>query len=83
MKDVKIYTWSYCPYCKKAKALLDSLGVNYTEEVIDGDDEKREALSNITGIKSVPHIFVADKFIGGSDDLHKLHESGKLREILG
>ena len=37
-KSVEIYTWSTCPYCMRAKQLLDSKGVNYTEYSIDGDD---------------------------------------------
>jgi glutaredoxin 3 len=82
MKDVKIYTWTTCPYCIRAKKLLSNKGVKYSEVVIDGDREALSELKKITGIGSVPQIFVDDKFIGGCDDLHELEASGELDKLL-
>ncbi len=73
MKDVTIYTWSYCPFCQKAKGLLEREGIAFTEHVIDGDQAAFDALKQKTGMGSVPQIFAGDHFIGGCDDLHALH----------
>lgn len=73
MKKVVIYTWRYCPFCHKAKALLDREKIQYDEIVIDGNEEARQKLKKKTGSGSVPQIFVDDVFIGGCDELHQLH----------
>jgi glutaredoxin 3 len=84
MAKIEIYTWSTCPYCTKAKALLDSKGAAYTNHDISGDDAARAKMIKRTGgPKSVPQIFVDDKHYGGCDDLHALDRSGKLDGILG
>ncbi len=73
MKKVEIYTWHFCPYCVRAKALLDKEGIAYTEHEISGDSSALEALKKKTGSGTVPQIFVEGEFIGGCDDLHALH----------
>lgn len=84
-KSVEIYTWSYCPYCQRAKALLDSKGVKYTEYVLDGDEDARAKMSKRAhGRRSVPQIFVdKDHHVGGCDDLHALDAKGELDALLG
>lgn len=84
-KNVEIYTWSTCPYCRRAKALLDEKGVKYTEYVIDGDEEAREKMSQRAGgRRTVPQIFVdTTHHVGGSDDLLALESEGKLDNLLG
>ena len=79
---IKIYTANYCPYCEKAILLLFKKGVDF--EVCDATDNKvlRESLTAETGCKTVPQIFVNDKFIGGFSDLSQLDNSGKLDMIL-
>lgn len=74
MKKVVVYTWRYCPFCVKAKGLLDRENIQYDEIVIDGDEEARMKLKKQTGSGSVPQIFVDDVFIGGCDELHALYE---------
>ncbi len=81
MKKVKIYCWTHCPYCIKAKQLLKQKGVPYDEIVIDGDEEALRKLKAQTGSGSVPQIFVDDIFIGGCDDMHQLDEIGKFEEV--
>lgn len=84
MAKIEIYTWSTCPYCTKAKALLDSKGVDYTNHDITGDDGARAKMIERTGgPKSVPQVFVNDKHYGGCDDIHALDAQGKLDGILG
>lgn len=83
MAKVEIYTWSTCPFCRKAKALLEQKSVKYTEYDITGDDEKRKKMIQRTGgPKSVPQIFINDRHIGGCDDLYNLEDKGELDRLL-
>lgn len=83
MAKIEIYTWSTCPFCKRAKALLDSKGAEYTEYDITGDEAARAKMVERTGgPKSVPQIFVDDDLIGGCDDIHALDKQGKLDPML-
>lgn len=81
--NVEIYTWSTCPFCIRAKALLNKKEVNYQEYAIDGDDIEREKMANRAhGRNTLPQIFISDKHIGGCDDLHRLEAQGKLDKLL-
>lgn len=81
--NVEIYTWSTCPFCIRAKALLDRKGVEYTEYVIDGDESARADMAErANGRRSVPQVFINDRHIGGCDDLYALNSQGKLDELL-
>ncbi|MGB1077626.1 MAG: glutaredoxin 3 [Bdellovibrionales bacterium] len=83
MAKVEIYTWSTCPFCTRAKKLLDRKGVEYTNYDITGDDQARAKMIERTGgPKSVPQIFINDQHIGGCDDLHELDYDGKLTPLL-
>ena len=83
MKKVIIYTKEICPYCVKAKKLLDKKLVSYEEIDITGQDDMRENLIALSGgRKTVPQIFIGDYHIGGCDDLYALENAGKLDEIL-
>jgi glutaredoxin 3 len=82
--NIEIYTWRSCPYCIRAKALLKSKGVEFTEYAIDGDEQARSKMSDrANGKRSVPQIFIDDAYVGGCDDLHDLDDSGKLDPLLG
>jgi len=78
MKSIKVYTTRVCPYCEHAKRLLKSLDLNYEEIGLDRDPELRAKLSEENGgWRTVPMIFVGEEFIGGFDDLKKLHDRGE------
>lgn len=80
---VEIYTWSSCPFCIQAKALLDHKGVEYTEYAIDGDEDARAEMSQrANGRRSLPQTFINDQHIGGCDDLYALDTQGKLDSLL-
>jgi len=80
---IEIYTWQTCPYCRRAKALLDSKGVTYQEISVDGDEAARDAMSKRTGgSRSVPQIFINGQHIGGCDDLHALDAKAGLDPLL-
>ncbi|NEN91661.1 MAG: glutaredoxin 3 [Okeania sp. SIO3H1] len=81
--NVEIYTWSSCPFCIRAKALLDRKQVSYQEYAIDGDDVERENMAaRANGRRSLPQIFINDQHIGGCDDLYELETEGKLDKLL-
>ncbi len=82
-KKVEIYTWTYCPFCIRAKALLDKKGVDYEDYVIDGDEEARDIMAERSnGKRSLPQIFISDRHIGGCDDLYALERQGELDSLL-
>ena len=84
MKKVEIYTWASCPFCLRAKALLERKGVNYIEHAIDGDQKARDSMAaRSNGRTTVPQIFINDKAIGGCDDLHELEQNKQLDPLLG
>ncbi|TVQ53868.1 MAG: glutaredoxin 3 [Spirulina sp. DLM2.Bin59] len=81
--NVEIYTWSSCPFCLRAKALLNQKGVEYQEYVIDGDEAARSQMAQrARGRRSVPQIFINDQHIGGCDDIYDLEADGELDAIL-
>ena len=81
-KRVTLYVWSYCPYCKRALALLQQKGIAYEEISIDGDAHAFESLAVQTGQRSVPFIFIDDAFIGGFDQLNALNRENKLEFLI-
>ncbi len=83
MANVEIYTWKTCPFCIRAKGLLDDKGVEYTEYAIDGDDAARNKMADRSnGRRSLPQIFINDVHVGGCDDIHALEATGKLDVLL-
>ncbi|WBU59775.1 glutaredoxin 3 [Paracoccus albus] len=83
MADVEIYTTPTCPFCLAAKRLLDSKGVAFREIDVSKDPADREAMmQRANGKRSVPQIFIGDRHVGGSDDLHELDRNGKLDPLL-
>ncbi|MCB8875475.1 glutaredoxin 3 [Acidisoma silvae] len=82
MAQIEIYTQPYCPYCTRAKALLDSKGAAYKEiDAPNGTPERAESRTR-TGRTSVPQIFIDGKHIGGCDDLVALDRQGGLDPVL-
>jgi glutaredoxin 3 len=81
---IEIYTQWGCPYCVRAKALLDAKGVAYREIDVTMDASlRREMAARSPGARTVPQVFVDDQALGGSDDIHALDDAGKLDAILG
>lgn len=77
--NVEIYTWSSCPFCLRAKALLTQKNIPFTEYAIDGDEAARDEMAErANGKRSMPQIFINDNSIGGCDELHALEKEGKL-----
>ena len=79
---VVIYTTGWCGYCARAKKLLESKGVAYTEIDVESAAGKRAEMQERSGRRSVPQIFIGDSHVGGCDDLHALESEGKLDALL-
>ena len=84
MKPVRMYLTQTCPYCIRAKALLQQRGVSHIEEVrVDLEPAQRTRMMQLTGRRTVPQIFIGDTHVGGCDDLVDLDRSGGLLPLLG
>uniref|UniRef100_B8HMC6 Glutaredoxin n=1 Tax=Cyanothece sp. (strain PCC 7425 / ATCC 29141) TaxID=395961 RepID=B8HMC6_CYAP4 len=80
---VEIYTWATCPFCIRAKRLLDQKGVDYIEYGIDGDEPARRVMAQRAGgRRTLPQIFIDDRPVGGCDDIHRLDAKGELDRLL-
>ncbi len=80
---IEIYTKWGCPYCSRAKALLDSKGAAYEEfDITMGGPKRAEMLERAPGRTTVPQIFIGEIHVGGSDDLAALERQGKLDALL-
>jgi glutaredoxin 3 len=83
MPPVTIYTTPFCPYCVRAKSLLNLKGVIFEEIDVSKSAKLREAMIvRAGGGYTVPQIFIRDKHIGGSDELHALDAKGELDPLL-
>jgi glutaredoxin 3 len=83
MATVEIYTTPLCPYCVRAKRLLDKKGVAYTEiDLWQEPGRREEMIRRAAGRRTVPQVFVDGQGLGGSDDIHALDAAGKLDPIL-
>ena len=79
---VVIYTTGWCPYCQRARKLLEKKGVSFTEIDVESAPEKRAEMQARSGRRTVPQIFIGDSHVGGCDDLHDLEDEGKLDALL-
>lgn len=83
MPEVNMYTTGMCPYCVRAKMLLQNKGVVWNELRIDADPELMREMMQRSGRRTVPQIFVGDHHVGGYDDMAELDSFGKLDPLLG
>lgn len=79
---VEMYTTRFCPYCMRARDLLERKGINFTEIPVDRDFEKRREMETRSQRRTVPQIFIDGRHIGGFDDLHALDRNGGLDPLL-
>lgn len=82
MVQVIVYTTTYCPYCTAAKNFLKKKNISFAEINVEGDQEKRIWLTQTTGQRTVPQIFINNQPIGGYEDMIALEKSGKLDSLL-
>ncbi len=80
--EVTLYSTRFCPYCIRAKALLESKGVAYTDIGVDAEPALRREMMQRSGRSTVPQIWIDDRHIGGYDDLALLERNGELDSLL-
>lgn len=80
--SIVVYSSDWCPYCMRAKALLEGKGVDFTEIKVDGKPQVRAEMAAKAGRNSVPQIWIGDTHVGGCDDLYALERAGKLDALL-
>jgi glutaredoxin 3 len=79
-----MYSTGWCPYCQRARSLLERKGVAFREIKIDEDRQSRDVmLQKSGGRRSVPQIFIGERHVGGYDDLAALDRAGELDQLLG
>lgn len=84
MPRVEIYTNPWCPFCARAKALLEKKGVAFEDIDVDAGSAAREVMiARSAGRRTVPQIFIDGRHVGGSDELAALDRQGKLDPLLG
>lgn len=83
MPQITMYTTRFCPYCMRARALLDNKGVSYDDIDVNKSAAERATMRERSGRTSVPQIFIDDLHVGGCDELHALDREGKLDPMLG
>lgn len=82
--QVTMYSTAWCPYCLRARQLLGRKGVAFEEvDVSDHPQRREEMLARSGGRRTVPQIFIGERHIGGSDELHALERTGELDQLLG
>lgn len=82
MPNVTVYSTQTCPYCVRAKQLLQRKGVAYTEIDVTDDAERAKMIQKAGGRRTVPQIFIGSTHVGGFDDLNALETQGKLDALL-
>ena len=81
--DIEIYSGGYCPFCRRAKALLERKGARFTEYDVQADPSLREEMmARTNNARTIPQIFINGRHIGGCDDLYALDRAGELDLLL-
>jgi glutaredoxin 3 len=84
MKKIEIYTTNYCPFCIKAKSLLNKKKIKFYEIDVSRNESLREKMTIMAnGARSVPQIFIDNIYIGDCDKIYKLDQDKKLDKLLG
>lgn len=83
MAKVEIYLTEFCPYCVRARRLLDSKNIDYTVVDVGGDRARWREMTQRSQRHTVPQIFIDEVPVGGFDDLAELERAGRLDHLLG
>ncbi|MGB2063977.1 Glutaredoxin-3 [Marinomonas gallaica] len=82
MANVTIYSSNYCPFCFRAKQLLQHKQADFSEICVDGDHASRQQMMEKSGRHTVPQIWIGERHVGGCDDLFALDNAGELDALL-
>jgi len=81
--EIVLYTTRYCPYCMRARRLLDSKHLTYTDIAVDKDPALRQQMAQRAGDHRVPQIWIGETHVGGCDELFQLEQQQKLDDLVG
>ncbi len=79
---IRLYSSQFCPFCFRAKAILQQKGADFTELNVDGNPALRQQMIQESGRHTVPQIWIGQKHVGGCDDLMALDRAGELDRLL-
>lgn len=79
---VKMYSTRFCPYCIRARNLLEAKNVDFTDISVDTQPALRRKMTELSGRRTVPQIWIGEHHVGGFDDLALLERQGRLEELL-
>jgi glutaredoxin 3 len=79
---ITLYVTGWCPYCQRAKALLNSKQLAFSEIDVDEDPKLRQEMTARSGRRTVPQIFIGERHVGGCDDLYALESKGELDQLV-
>lgn len=79
---VVMYSSRFCPFCIRAKHLLNNKGVSFQEILVDSDPELRQEMMQKSGRRTVPQIWIGETHVGGCDELYALERKGELDSLL-
>ena len=80
--EVKMYSTRFCPFCTRARSLLDSKKVDYEDIAVDGLPDVKREMIELSGRHTVPQIWIGERHVGGFDDLYLLERQGQLDKLL-
>jgi glutaredoxin 3 len=83
MPEITMYSTAVCPYCINAERLLRSKGITHINKIrVDLEPEKRTEMMQRTGRRTVPQIYIDERYVGGFEELYALDRAGELSELL-
>lgn len=82
MAKVVMYTTEWCPYCRRAEALLRAKGAEIEKIDVDARPDRRAEMQRLSHRRTVPQIWIGATHVGGCDDLHDLERRGRLDALL-
>ena len=81
-QTVLMYSSLFCPFCFRAKALIEKKGLLLEELIVDQDSELRQKMMKLSGRHTVPQIWIGEHHVGGCDELFAIERSGQLDKLL-
>ena len=81
MPHIEVYSTPNCPFCVSAKALLKSKNLSFQEIDVSNDSESLQKMVKLSGLRTVPQIFINNQSIGGFDELSKMNADGGLPQL--
>ena len=82
MLKIDLYSKDYCPWCHRARELLNIKGVSFNEIDVTYDSDREQEMRQRSGRRTVPQLFIGDQHIGGCSELFAMDEQGTLDPLL-